>query len=173
MNMKQLTSVLFAISILFALPAFGQNLKFGHVDSQELLATLPDRASAQSEIESYAQKLEEQQKSMEQELNNKYEDYLAKRDGYTDLIKATKEKELQQIQQQIATFNQVAMQDLQQKEAELIKPIIDKVQKAIDEVGKENGFTYIFDLANRTVVYHSQESVDVAPLVKKKLGIIQ
>lgn len=171
--MKRLTSILFALAILLSASSFAQGLKFGHINSQELLQQLPDRAAAQSEIEVYAQKLETQQKSMETELNTKYEEYLSQRDSYTELIKATKEKELQQIQQQITTFNQVAMQDLQQKEADLIKPIIDKVQKAIDEVGKENGFTYIFDLSNRTVVYHSQESVDIAPLVKKKLGILQ
>ena len=170
--MKRLTAILFTVCVLVSTTAFAQNLKFGHINSQELLAQLPDRASAQTEIEEYAKKLEDQQKSMEAELNNKYEEYLANRDTYTDLIKATKEKELQQIQQQITTFNQVAMQDLQQKEAELIKPIIDKVQKAIDEVGKENGFTYIFDLSNRTVVYHSPESVDISPLVKKKLGML-
>lgn len=171
--MKQLTSILFAFSILLSTTAFAQDLKFGHVNSQELLTQLPERSAAQQEIEAYAKKLEDQQKSMETELNNKYEEYLQQRDTYTDLIRATKEKELQQIQQQITTFNQVAMQDLQQKEAELIKPIIDKVQKAIDEVGKENGFVYIFDLANRTVLYHSTQSVDVAPLVLKKLGIAQ
>ncbi|MFC0877203.1 OmpH family outer membrane protein [Saccharicrinis sp. FJH2] len=171
--MKRLTSILFAFTILLSTSAFAQDYKFGHINSQDLLAQLPDRNAAQQEIEAYASKLEEQQKSMEDELNNKYEDYLAKRDTYTDLIKATKEKELQQIQQQITTFNQVAMQDLQQKESDLIKPIIDKVQKAIDEVGKENGFTFIFDLANRTVLYHSTQSVDITPLVKKKLGIEQ
>lgn len=171
--MKRLTSILFAFTILLSTSVFAQELKFGHINSQELLAQLPERVTAQQEIEAYAQKLEEQQKSMEDELNNKYEQYLAQRDNYTDLIKATKEKELQQIQQQITTFNQVAMQDLQQKESELIKPIIDKVQKAIDEVGKENGFVYIFDLSNRTVLYHSTQSVDITPLVKKKLGIAQ
>ncbi len=147
--------------------------KFGHINSQELLSTLPERESAEKEIEEYANKLETQQKSMQDELNSKYEEYLAQRDSYTDLVKATKEKDLQDIQQRIATFNQVAMQDLQKKEGELIKPIIEKVQKAIEEVGKENGYTYIFDLSNRTVVYVSDQSEDVTLLVKKKLGLIQ
>lgn len=146
--------------------------KFAHINSQELLATLPEREAAQQEIEEYAKKLEAQQKSMQDELNAKYEEYLAQRDSYTDLVKATKEKDLQDIQQRIATFNQVAMQDLQKKEGELIKPIIEKVQKAIEEVGKENGYIYVFDLTNRTVVYVSDQSEDITLLVKKKLGLI-
>lgn len=146
--------------------------KFGHINSQELLAQLPERDAAQKEIETYAAKLETQQKSMQDELNSKYEEYLAQRDNYTDLVKATKEKDLQDIQQRIATFNQVAMKDLQKKEGDLIKPIIEKVQKAIEEVGKENGFTYVFDLSNRTVVYVSDQSTDITVLVKKKLGLI-
>jgi outer membrane protein len=171
--MRQQISIVILSLLLVSAAAVGQQLKFGHLNSQELIAQLPERNSAQTELESYAAKLEAQQKAMQDELNNKYEDYLAQRDSYSDLIRATKEKELQDIQQRIATFNQVAMQDLQQKEGDLIKPIIDKVQKAIDEVGKENGFVYIFDLSNRTVVYHSEQSVDVSLLVKKKLGITQ
>jgi len=58
-----------------------------------------------------------------------------------------------------------------QKESQLLQPIIEKADKAIKEVGKENGYTYIFDLSRGSVVYFSEVSEDVLPLVKKKLGI--
>ena len=148
-----------------------QELKFGHLNSMELMSTLPEKDAAQKQIEEHAAQLEQQQQNMQTELQQKYEEYLSQRDSYSDLVKATKEKDLQDLQQRIQTFNQVASQDLQKKEAELLKPIIEKVQAAIEVVGKENGFLYIFDLANRSIVYHSDQSVDVTGLVRKKLGL--
>lgn len=168
--MKSLIIALVLVCTVSTLEA--QVLKFGHINSQELMAALPERDAAQAKIEAHATQLETQQKNMQDELSKKYEEYLGLRDSYSDLIKATKEKELQELQQRIQTFNQVAQQDLQKKEMELLKPIIEKVQKAIDEVGKENGFIYIFDLATRGVVYHSDKSIDVTTLIRKKLGLL-
>ena len=58
-----------------------------------------------------------------------------------------------------------------QKEQQLLQPIIEKVQKAIDTVGEENGLIYIFDVSSQVVLYHSDKSIDAAPLVKAKMGI--
>ena len=52
----------------------------------------------------------------------------------------------------------------------MLKPIVDRAKKAIEEVGKENGYTYIFDAGVGAVLY-SQDSDDIMPLVKKKLGL--
>ena len=60
---------------------------------------------------------------------------------------------------------------MQQKEAELFQPIMDKAQAAIEKVSKSNGFTYVFDISAGGVVYFSEKSIDILPLVKKELGI--
>ncbi len=75
------------------------------------------------------------------------------------------------MQQNIQQFQETAQQGMQQKQAELMQPILDKIQKAISEVGKEGGFTYIFDLATQSVAYYSADSQDVTDLVKQKLNI--
>lgn len=54
---------------------------------------------------------------------------------------------------------------------ELFAPVFKKANEAIDKLGKENGFTYIFDLSAGTVIFHSDATVDVLPLAKKALGI--
>ncbi len=156
---------------LFSNTAIAQSFKFGHIDSQELLASLPEREAAEAQLQKHSELLEGQQKSMSDELNKKYADYLQEKDQLSDLVRATREKDLQDLQQRIAIFNQQAMKELEDKERQLISPIIEKVSNAIDAVGKENNFTYIFDLANRTVVYHSDQSIDVTPMVRKKLGL--
>ncbi|MCT4645873.1 MAG: OmpH family outer membrane protein [Carboxylicivirga sp.] len=165
------------LKILVVLTAFAfigkveaQDLKFGHVNITELVSQLPDKINADKELQAEATKLQEQLQVMEQDLAKKYEDYMAQRDTLPDLIRATKEKEIQDYQQRMQQYSQMAQQSLGQKEQQLLQPIITKVQKAIDEVGQEQGLIYIFDISTQVVVYHSDKSVDCAPLVKAKLG---
>lgn len=170
---KQLTfsAIIAIMTLASATEVLAQDFKFGHVNSQELLATLPERTAAEESLKKHATMLENQQKSMNDDLNKKYAEYLAERESLSALVRQTREKDIQNLQQSIQVFSNQAMIELQEKEQSLIAPIIEKVQKAISEVGKENGFTYIFDLSNRTVVYHSAKSQDITALVRKKLGL--
>ena len=163
--------LLVSILALLSLNFFAQEVKLGHINTQELLAVLPKKIAAEETLNNHAAQLEKFRKSIEDELNKKYETYLTERESYTDLVKATKEKDLQDLQQRLATYNKTAQQDIAQKESELIQPIITEIQKAIDEVGKENGFLYIFDTATGNVLFMSSQSIDVTPLVRKKLGL--
>ena len=88
-----------------------------------------------------------------------------------DIIKKTKEEELTAMQQRIQTFQTNAQQELQKKESELLKPIIEKAKKAIEEVAKENGYTYIFDTGTGMLLYWPKDADDIISLVKTKLGI--
>ncbi len=160
-----------AATLFTAAAVNAQELKFAHIDTQALLTSLPDHQAAQTQLQDEAKKLEDQLTVMSSDLQQKYEDYMQKRDSLPDLIRATKEKEIQDANQRIQSYQQMAQQSLSQKEQQLMLPILEKVQKALDEVGKENGFVYIFDVSSQVVLYHSEQSVDAAPLVKEKLGV--
>ncbi len=169
--MKTIKTLLVAVATLaIGVMANAQELKFGHIDSQSVLANMPDKLAAEKQLQDEATKLEEQLKIMSNDLQQKYDEYITKRDSLPELIRATKEKEIQDADQRIQSYRQMAQQSLAQKEQQLLGPIIEKVQKAIDEVGKENGFVYIFELGSQIILYNSQQSVDVGPLVKAKLG---
>ena len=157
----------FSACMLVAQP----NLKIGHINTQELLQAMPETDSAQLKLEKMQKELQSQLEVMQVELNNKYQDYLSKRDSYSELVRQTKEDELQNIQQRIQQFAQNADQDLQKKRSELFRPILDKASKAIEEVARENGFTYILDLSSGVVLFHSDSSLDILPLVKAKLKL--
>lgn len=148
-----------------------QKIKLGHLNSNDLLEAMPEKAKAQKSLQDYSKQLEDQLVAMQDELEKKYNEYLEKKDTFTDLIKKNKEEELTSLQLRIQTFQANAQQDLQKKEQELLKPIIDKAKKAIEDVSKENGYTYIFDSGVGTLLYFPKESDDILPLVKKKLGI--
>jgi len=88
----------------------------------------------------------------------------------SDIVKANKEQELADMQNRINTFQQNAQTQLQDKQTELLNPIVTKVTDAINQVAKDGGYIYIYDA--RTLIYFdSTKSTDITPIVKTKLGI--
>ena len=169
--MKSLHLVIIALLLTLTTSLGAQELKFAHIDIQKLVATLPDKVKADKALQDEANKLQSQLKIMSEELDKKYSEYMSQKDSLPDLVKSIKEKEIQDQNQRIQNYNKLAQQSLVQKEQELLKPIIEKVQKAIDEVGAENGFIYIFDVSSKVILFYSDKSVDAEPLVRTKLGI--
>ena len=107
---------------------------------------------------------------MQTELENKFRDYQANAASMSEIIRSTKEAEINDIKERMDAFEGKATQDLQAKEAELTAPIIERAKKAVQDVAKENGFTYIFNSSEGLLLY-SEPSDDVSELVKTKLGI--
>ncbi len=169
MNMKVIK--LFAVVVLISLTAASsaQELKFGHINVQKLISELPEKQAADRELQSEAQKLQSQLEAMSQELDQKYTNYMEQRDSMSELIRSTREKEIQDYDQRIQNFNQLAQQSLSKKEQELLKPVISKVENAIEAVGEEEGFIYIFDVSSQVILYNSDQSVDCENMVKTKL----
>jgi outer membrane protein len=160
------------LAMMVSVSLFAQkNYKFGHINSQELISSMPEYDSAQVELQNFAKGIQDQMEVMQVEYNRKLEDYKAEMNNLTDLIRQTKEEELMNIQQRMQTFNQNAQQNMTAKQNEVMQPIIEKAQKAIKDVGAENSFTYIYDLAGGIILYFSADSEDVLPLVRKKLGL--
>lgn len=160
------------VAALFSINSMAQKSpKLGHINSQELLAAMPETDSAQLKIQSMAQEYEKQMELMQVEFNNKYQTYLNESETYTNLIRQTKESELQDLQERIQQFQLTAEQDIQNQRAELFQPIIEKAQKAVQDVAKENGYSYVFDTGTGAVVYTADDTEDLMPKVKVKLGL--
>jgi len=132
---------------------------------------MPERDSAVAKLDKFTKTLQDQVEELQVEFNKKYQDYLQKRSTFTDAIREMKEKELTEMQQRAQEFQQVAEQDYQRYQGEVMKPVIEKADSAIKKVAKANGFTYIFDTSTGVILYFSEQSVDIGPLVKKELGI--
>ncbi|GAF05162.1 OmpH family outer membrane protein [Saccharicrinis fermentans] len=149
------------------------NFKFGHVNTNALLSTMSELQTIDQQLKSEYETLEGQLTTMQEDLKKLQTDYLTKLQAGTMAPeeRANLETQLQETNAKVQNFYQTSQQSLQQKEQELKKPIYDKVSNAIQEVGAENGFLYIFEEAGGLAVYKSEKSMDVSDLVKKKLGI--
>jgi len=162
------------IALLIAIPTltFAQkSYKFGHLNSEEILKSLPDMDSVQTKMQKYVKDLQDGLETMQVEYNKKLEEYVKGKETMVDLVKQGKEKELQTMQQNIQEYQENAQQKMQQRQVELMQPVRDKVKKAISDIGKEQGFTYIFDTVTGSLAYFSSESQDVTELVKQKLNV--
>lgn len=169
--MKKSLILLFAAMLAFSASAFAQKtVKLGHINSSDLMQIMPGKDSAQSAFEAEVKILEGELKAMQDELEKKLNDYRERKSQMTELIRTTKEQELNDLDQRIQVYQQNAQKKLQEKEAELLQPIIDRAKQAISDVAKENGYTYIFDTSAGAVLYQ-QDSDDILNLVKKKLGL--
>jgi outer membrane protein len=147
------------------------NLKVAHINTQDLLAAMPESDSAQAKLQKKAKELQDQLEQMQVEFNKKYQEYNQKASTYSDIIKQTKETELQEMNQRIQQFQQNAEQSMQKERSDTFKPVLDKANNAISDVAKENKITYVLDASTGILLFKSDDSIDLLPLVKKKLGL--
>ena len=146
-------------------------VKLGHINTAELLSQMPEMKKAQDSLNAKDAEIRNQLAEMQKEYERLMQEYQANLSTYTDLTRTAKEQEIQQTIERIQTFQNLAQTEMGKAQEALLKPIMEKANKAIQEVGKENGFTYIFDLSNGSVLFFAEDAIDVLPLVKKKLGI--
>lgn len=169
--MKRFTAIA-ALLIFVVAAGHSQNLKFGHINSDELIQAMPEFDSATAKLEKFRKELVNALELMTVELNNKNDAYTKEAKNLTDIVKQTKEQELIDLNKRIQEFQQNAQEQLQNKQVELFQPIYTKVDKAIKDVGKENGFLYVFDVAKGALLYFDEtKSTNILALAKTKLGI--
>ena len=167
-----LKKIAFAIALI-ALPMVGTmaQLKFGHVNSQEVIIAMPEFTKAQSDLEALAKQYQTEMDNGEAELNKKYQEYLQQADSLPKNIADRRQKEIQDMAQRQQQFQQEASQAMQQAQEEALTPIYKKVQDAITAVGDAEGVIYIFDLARTSIPYVGSQSIDLTAKVKAKVGL--
>jgi outer membrane protein len=168
-NLMKFVAVVLFVGITAAISA--QTPKFGHIDLQALVQVMPERAAAETEFNKFQGELEEVFGELQKDLQTKMGEFEKMGEDVSEIKKNAKVAEIQDMQQRIQNYQQTAQQQLQQKQSELLQPVFDKAEKAIEDVAKEKGLMYVFDIGTKVVLYKSNESVDVLPLVKTKLGI--
>ena len=169
--MKKFIQLAFAALLLVAATStatFAQ--KFGYVNSSEILAELSDMKQAESNLEALQKQLQKKGQGMVQTFQTEYQALQQKVQSGTLSPKQQQDEaaKLQAKEEEIAKFEQEMVAQIQKKRAELLEPIYAKVNEAIAAVAKENGYQFIFD---QQVLLFGEESQDVSPMVKAKLGI--
>ncbi|MCI1720413.1 MAG: OmpH family outer membrane protein [Bacteroidales bacterium] len=169
-----LLTVAFAALAVTMVPgkASAQTFKFGHINSQLLVALMPERDSAVVKIQKYSSDLEETYTGMQNDFNAKAKAYQDNKATWSQTILDAKTQELNDLQQRMQQFGETAQKDLSARQETLMGPVAEKAQAAIDKVAKSHGFTYIFDTSIGALIYINEtQSEDILPLCKAELKI--
>ena len=148
--------------------------KLARINLQDIIVAMPEFEEAQKNLETFGKDLQEQMEQIQVEFNNKLADFQKNQATMAASIKQMKQQELEQLQQRYAEFQQIAQQDFQKKEAELLEPVQKKAQEAVNKIAKANGYTAVFNTSVPSLAYFDEAQLtDIAASVKKELGIVE
>jgi len=180
MNRAFSLAILFAFVINFQvqsqIPAKDVFQKIGYTNIDFVLGKLPEAKVVSNQLEVSRAQLEKAIDETIKEFQLKAETYQKSGGQMTDVIRADKEKELESLQERIQQMRTNAQQSLQTKQQQMLSPLLNKVNNAINEVGKEHAYVYIFNLdagAGTTpfILFAATQENNVTNLVLKKLGV--
>lgn len=169
--MKRMKSILVALAlILGSVGVTVAQTKIAHIDAQELIESMPEYKAAQSSLEKIQRSYETEIKAMMRELENKARLYDSEASSKTEQENLRRFEEIQDMQNNVQAYRQQALEDLDQKRADVFRPILEKAQQAIQKVGKDQGFHYVLDSTMGSGIILA-EGKDLMADVKKELGI--
>jgi outer membrane protein len=167
MMMKQFkTLVIVALIFVSGNQAMNAQAKTAHVDVSDIMAKMPAMLEAQKQLEKLSGTYDTEYKTMVDEYQNKLKKYEQEATTVTDAVNETRSKEVQDMQKRIVDYRDNAQKELQQKESDIVKPIMEKVKASIQKVGKAKGFQYILNSEGLLLA----DGPNITADVKKDLG---
>lgn len=148
--------------------------KIGHADWEYIFSKMPEYGQIEKELQTFQSVLQKQMEQKRLELDAKFKAYKDLPEGTPDPIKKDKEAELNYLQENIRKFQEDASSSIQRKQNDLVTPVLAKVGKAIEDVAKENGFSYIINpqmIGGGDVLLYTDEKYNISDLVLRKLGV--
>lgn len=165
-------AVLAMTAISFNANAQIKAYKFGYVNSLEILDAIPEKKTADADLEKYGNDLYTSLEKMYGEYQKKIKDF---QDGVqnktiSEVDQEFRAKEIQDLEKRIQDFQDQAEEKVAKKRQVLYQPLFDKINKAIADLAKESGYTYIFDSSTGSIL-HADESENLINPLRKKLGL--
>ena len=167
------TTVNLVIAIVFA--AMCSNVsaqtppKFAYIDINELIVTMPDYDSAMVQLQRFGQVLQDEIENAHVEINRLIDNFQRNQESMTDLVRNVRIEEIQHAQQRLEMFQERAQEDFGQKQQELMQPVFEKANRAIDAVAMQQGIDFV--LSAQAIHFKSATTIDLLPAVKQHLGI--
>ena len=164
--MKQIKTLLIAAIVFLGANQISAQTKTAHVDVNEIMAKMPAMLDAQKQLEKLSATYDSEYKKMVEEYQGKLKKYEAEAATVTETVNGERSKEVQDMQKRIVDYRDNAQKELQQKESDIVKPLMEKVRASIQKVGKAKGFQYVLDGSSLLLADGTNLTADV----KKDLG---
>jgi|SRR5690554_1334098 len=160
--------IILLFAVIFGMSFTAMAQKTAYVNTQELLGQMPEANEAQKNFEAYYLELQGQFEAMQSEFSTKIKEYEEKGPSWSEIVLETKANELRDIERRINEFQGGIEAKIEKKQEEIFTPLLKKIQKAIEDVGKEEGYDYIYDAAG---LLYAKDAFNASNKVKVKLGI--
>lgn len=152
-----------------------QTAKIGYTNVDYILNNIPDAKDIESKLKTEKAQYDKLLQDKIAAFQAKYEDYQKNGGTMSAVIKADREKELQSGQTAIQEFQQNSETALQQKQQQLLAPVLEKIDKTVKDVAKENGYTYVFNTdagpGTTPILLVAPDADNISDLIFKKLGV--
>ncbi|MCG8374777.1 MAG: OmpH family outer membrane protein [Balneolales bacterium] len=163
-----LTTILF-LGILVT-PVKAQTLKMGYTNVEYILAFMPEAQTVQTELTEYENQLVAEIQTKQAELQQKVTEYQQGSAMMVDAVRAEREDEIRRLDASLQQFQANAEGLLQAKQLELLQPLYNTIQTAIDEVAAEGGYLVVF--RSESLLYADESMLEeISDQVFAKLGI--
>ncbi len=167
-----LKKITLLLMLVLPMGVFAQTMKFGHMNSTEVILAMPEYTKAMEELKTLNQQYTADLQKSNEEFTKKWQELQQlNKDSIPQNIWERRQKDLEDMSQKIQQFQQQAQQDLEKAENEKMTPIWQKLDGAIRAVGTAEGVIYIFDIARVPIPYIGAQSTDLTAKVKTQLGI--
>lgn len=161
---------LLVVIILFTAFNTIQAQKIGHIDSELLLTSMPETKAMETELQKVQQTYADEYNEQVTAIQAKVKKYEAEAPTQTDVKNEERRQEVAGIQQKIQKYASTASEEMQKKRFDLLKPIVEKAQKAVKDVAAEKGVVYVFDSSPGKGLIVFDQGEDLLPAVQAKLG---
>lgn len=166
---------LIIIMVLLGAFAFtGNAQKFAYVDSQYILEKMQDYKDAQKKLDDMSISWQKEVDGKYQEIDKLYKDYQKEQILLPEDMKIKRQDEIAQKEKEVKDYQRAKFGvngELFTRRQELIKPIQEKIYKAIKEVAEQGSYTFVFDKGNNANILYADPKNDKTDAVIKKLGI--
>ncbi|MDR3328213.1 MAG: OmpH family outer membrane protein [Prevotellaceae bacterium] len=150
---------------------FSQELKFGYVNAAQILETMPEISDVEKQMADYNAQNTKYLQDMETEIQSEQKKYEQMGETVSDIVRGDQEEKVRSLYQRYQNTLRTIQATSQDKQAALLKPIQEKLLKAIETVSKKNNFFMVFNMDDGNILYKSDKAIDLTALVKKELGI--
>jgi outer membrane protein len=150
--------------------------RIGYTNLELVLSYMPEAQQVEAELRTYERKVLEQLNIKQAYLQTKIEEYteLKQQGKLSPVQEEERRKEIMRLDEELKRFQEESEQNYLKKKAELLQPIIEKLQKAITELAEAEGYDYILNNSNSTgiaTILHGPKSEDVTEKLLRRLGI--
>lgn len=161
------------LALVLALPFSALAQKFGVVDVESVFTSMPEFTTMQTTLSDLSKKYEAEYQKLTEQINKLQSDFqTVQNDPNTpESIKERRIQEIQETVQKAEQFANTAQQDISRQQQTLMQPIQSRIMEAVQSVGAEGSYTFIFPKDPAMLMYTGGDVTDVTPAVREKLGL--